>query len=100
MPKAIPTYPTLPEYTWKSPHDYYPMHWMLADAEYIFDGISKDAGCADEEASAEGIRLWWGYVNPRDQVPRDARELTFRVLIRFDEPKKWYGPWEFTVPLE
>jgi len=39
-------------------------------------------------------------VNPRDQVPRDARELTFRVLIRFDEPKKWYGPWEFTVPLE
>jgi len=91
---------TLPEYTYNSPYDYYPMHWMLADAEYLFDGISKDAGCADVEASAEGIRLWWGYVNPRDQVPRDAKELTFRVMIRFDEPKKWYGPWEFKVSLE
>jgi len=91
---------TLPEYTYKSPHDYYPMHWMIADAEYIFDGISKDAGVADEEASEEGIRLWWGYVNPRDQVPKDARDLILRVMVRFDEPRKWYGPWEFRVPLE
>jgi len=91
---------TLPEYTWKSPYEHYPMYWMTADAEYVFDGTSKDAGCADEEASSEGIWLMWGYVNPRDQVPEDARELTFRVMIRFDEPKKWYGPWEFKVPLE
>lgn len=91
---------TLPEYTWNSPTDYYPMNWTLADAEYTFNGITKDAGVADEKASKDGIWLMWGYVNPRDQVPKDAKELTFRILVSFDHPQEWYGPWEFKIPLE
>ena len=94
---------TLPEYTYNSPHDYSAMHWIrCADAEYTFSNITKDAGCADQEASTEGIKLWWGYVNPRDQVPKDAKELTFRIFMSFDNrpSKELYGPWEFKVPLE
>jgi hypothetical protein len=92
---------TLPEYTWKNDNDYFPMNWILCSkGTYAFNGITKDAGCADEEASRDGIRLKWGYINPIDQVPKYIKELTFSVLIRFEDPEGWYGPWEFHVPLE
>ncbi len=96
---------TLPEYTYNNPHDYFPMHWVsCADAEYTFNGITKDAGCADIQNLEEGIWLMWGYVNPRDQIPKDAEDLTFKILIRLgdwhDDSRALYGPWEFIVPLE
>ena len=96
---------TFPEYTYNGPHDYFPFHWIsCADAEYSFDGVAKDAGCADQRADEEGIWLMWGYVNPRDQLPKDAKELAFKILIRLDdwhdETRVWYGPWEFKIPLE
>jgi len=94
---------TLPGYTYNSPHDYSAMHWIrCADAEYTFSNITKDAGCADKRADEEGIWLMWGYVNPRDQVPKDAKELTFRIFMSFDNrpSKELHGPWEFKVPLD
>jgi len=94
---------TMPGYTYNSPHDYSAMHWIrCADAEYTFSNITKDAGCADQRADEEGVWLMWGYVNPRDQIPKDAKELTFRIFLSFDNrpSKELYGPWEFKVPLE
>ena len=92
---------SLPGYEPSGTLDY--TSWIsCADAEYTFDGIIKDAGCADEEMAADGIRLWWGYINTRDQVPKDAKELTFRIFMSFDNrpSKELYGPWEFKIPLE
>jgi hypothetical protein len=94
---------TLSGYPPGSTPKYDPTSWIsCADAEYIFNGISKDAGCADEETSSEGIKLWWGYVNLRDQIPKDARELTFRIFVNLENRphKELYGPWEFNVPLK
>ncbi|MBI2853107.1 MAG: hypothetical protein HYX84_08460 [Chloroflexi bacterium] len=92
---------TLPGYQPAGPLDY--TNWIsCADAEYSFSGITKDAGCAHEGQAAEGIRLWWGYVNPVDQVAGDARELVFKVYMNLDgHPRQeLFGPWEFRIPLE
>ncbi len=69
-------------------------HW--ATAQYVVDGIVKDARVSNTKFSDTGIELRWGandgYLDP---VPSDAMELTFRIT-KFGD---WQGPWEFKVQL-
>jgi hypothetical protein len=66
-------------------------------AQYIVDGVIKDAGPACMRYFDDGIRLSWGYDLTRlDPVPSDAKELTL-TITKFGD---WQGPWEFHIPLE
>jgi len=66
-------------------------------AQYIVDGVIKDAGPAGMRYLPNGIGLIWGYDLARlDPVPSDVRELTF-TITKFGD---WQGPWEFEIPLQ
>ncbi len=70
-------------------------HW--ATAQYVVDGIVKDARVSNTIFSDSGIELRWGYNESYlDPVPADAKELTFRITRLGD----WQGPWEFKVQLK
>jgi len=68
-----------------------------AYAEYIFDGITKDADTAGWGTGDNGYRLVWGSEDlPLDPIPGDTDELIFKIT-RLNNIQ---GPWEFRIPLE
>jgi len=73
-----------------------PSLWLHAEAEYSFDdGTAKQAFPSGIHFLDNGVLHTWGeYLDP---VPKNAKELTFRINKLGDE---WEGPWEFKIPLE
>lgn len=73
--------------------------FMVASAECSVDGgMVKQAGLAGFRFLEDGTRYTWKKLDP---VPSDARELTFRIKMRYeDKPEELLGPWEFKIPLE
>jgi len=70
-------------------------------AQYVVDGIIKEARAPSSKFLDSGIEFRWGASpdddNYLDPVPADAKELTFVIPeIRPD----WQGPWEFKISLE
>jgi hypothetical protein len=79
--------------------DYDNHNWrsMRMEAQYVIDGVVKDARPHNRQFTDDGIEIRCGYGNSYlDPVPSDARELKF-IITRFGD---WEGPWEFKVPLE
>jgi len=72
---------------------------MVASAEYSVDGNDvKEAGFAGFRFLEDGTRYTWKALDP---VPTDAKELTFRIIMRWeDKPEELLGPWEFKVALQ
>jgi len=89
---------TPPGYT--SPQGILPTsQFMVASGEYSVDGGAiKQAGSAGFRFLEDGIRYTWKNLDP---VPADAKELTFRIIMRWeDKPEELLGPWEFKIPLD
>lgn len=79
--------------------DYDNHQWRSSrmDAQYVIDGVVKDARPDNRQFTDDGIEIRCGYNNSYlDPVSSDAKELTF-IITRFGD---WEGPWEFTVPLK
>ena len=81
-------FPNYDDHNWRS---------MRMVAQYMIDGVVKDARASNRQFSDDGIEIRCGYNDSYlDPVPSDAKELTF-IITRFGD---WEGPWEFKVPLE
>jgi len=79
--------------------DYDNHNWrtIRMDAQYVTDGVVKDARPHNRKFTDDGIEIRCGYSGSYlDPVPSDAKELKF-VITRFGD---WEGPWEFCIPLE
>ncbi|MBI2852163.1 MAG: hypothetical protein HYX84_03555 [Chloroflexi bacterium] len=71
-----------------------PQFMITAEAEYSVDGAAfRKAGPSGLRPQADGLLFVWENLDP---VPKNARELTFRITKLGD----WSGPWEFRVPLK
>ncbi len=72
-----------------------PMFMIHADAEYSIDGGAvKQTFPSGIRFFDNGVRHTWDeYLDP---VPKNAKELTFRITKLGD----WEGPWEFKIPLQ
>lgn len=71
-------------------------HMYRVKAEYIADGVTRDAGYSGIGFETDGVRISWGdepvYLDP---IPSDTKELVFRITSLDD----YRGPWEFRIPL-
>lgn len=70
-------------------------------AQYVVDGVVKEARAPNSQFLDSGIEFRWGASpnddNYLDPVSADAKQLTFVIPeIRPD----WEGPWEFRIPLD
>jgi len=70
-------------------------------AQFVVDGVVKEARAPNSKFLDTGIKFRWGASpdddNYLDPVPADAKKLTFVIPeIRPD----WESPWEFEIPLE
>jgi len=92
-------------YAFNTPPDYnLPQGPMLAPPQFMalhaFAEYSTDGGVM-KQTFPSGIRFlengmqhtWDEYLDP---VPKNAKQLTFRITELGD----WQGPWEFEIPLE
>lgn len=78
--------------------------WMghhASSAQYVIDGVAKDARAPNTKFTESGVQLTWGAFegdpNYLDPVPIDAKELTFVIP---EVTPDWKGPWEFKIPLQ
>jgi hypothetical protein len=72
--------------------------WMsgFREAQYVVDGVVKEARAANTSFLDSGIELRWGYNDAYlDPVPVDAKQLTI-IITKFGS---WQGRLEFQVPL-
>lgn len=79
--------------------DYDNHNWrsMRIDAQYVIDGVVKDARPHNRKFTDDGIEIRCGYNGSYlDPVPSDAKQLTF-IISRFGD---WEGSLEFKIPLE
>ncbi|MBN1188448.1 MAG: DUF4232 domain-containing protein [Dehalococcoidales bacterium] len=87
---------TPPDYDLPQGPDLAPPHFMAlhADAEYSIDGgAAKRTFSSGIRFLEDGMQHTWDqYLDP---VPRNARNLTFRITRLGD----YEGPWEFEIPL-
>ncbi len=77
-----------------------PSMWLHAEAEYSFDGGAiKQAFPSGINFKENGVlHSWTEYLDP---APKDAKELTFRIIRLFGPPgQDFEGPWEFKILLD
>ncbi|MDO8578710.1 MAG: hypothetical protein Q7R50_05975 [Dehalococcoidales bacterium] len=79
---------------------------VIAIGEYTINGNTKSAGFAGYgDDMSNGIKLVWGENNPLEIVPKDAKEITFKITSIVENmyngpPIDLGGPWEFKIPLQ
>lgn len=103
VPPGYKPQPTGPGYPAESP----PTADIVASAEFVAAGITKQAGSSGFNSRDNGIILVWGN-DPAllDPIPADAKDLTFRITSLTERvplsapPVEVKGPWEFKIPLQ